>query len=187
MKMQYRASSGFTIIELAIAITIIDILLKLALPSYTSSIAEHRALGFVAAIKTDIEWARAQALSRNKTVELVFPNDPDCSTWVTKVAGTTLNDHKMTSAELAASYKNVSCAVTDNAAPSFNTFGLNPKGCGCPFEATITASGTSRQWLLKVDGTGEVRITIAQASSPVSAASSSLLNSSSTGHGHDDD
>lgn len=185
MKMRYRANSGFTIIELAIAITIIGILLKLALPAYTSSIAEHRVLGFVAAIKTDIEWARAQALSRNKKVELAFPSDPDCSTWITKVAGTALNDHKMTSAELAANFKNVSCTVTDNVAPSFNTFGLNPQACGCPFEATISASGTSRQWLLKVDGTGEVRITIAQASTPVSAASSLLLNASSNAHKDD--
>src|SRR5437870_4927917 len=83
-----RRSSGFTLIELMIVITIVVICATIAAPSFKQLIATQRVRTAASALKESLWMARAEATRRNATVGFLFVNaatdwsvpDPDDAT-----------------------------------------------------------------------------------------------------------
>jgi len=66
-----RRYKGFTIVELMITIAILGILVAIAAPSFNESIARRRVDGIANELSTDLQFARAEAISKNIEVALV--------------------------------------------------------------------------------------------------------------------
>jgi prepilin-type N-terminal cleavage/methylation domain-containing protein len=66
-----RRQNGFTMIELLIGITIMGILVAMAVPSFSDSIARRRLDGIATELSTDFQFTRTQSISTNANVSLV--------------------------------------------------------------------------------------------------------------------
>lgn len=63
---------GFTLIELLVVLAMAAILLTLAAPSFTGTMARKRLEGASDLLATDIQYARSEAAQRNTAVGIVF-------------------------------------------------------------------------------------------------------------------
>lgn len=64
-------SRGFTMIELMIVIALAAIVLALAVPSFTATLAKKRMEGVASELGTDIQYARSEAVQRNAPVRII--------------------------------------------------------------------------------------------------------------------
>ena len=71
-----RSQSGFSIIELSIAITIIAILVMLGMPSFAEYMANARLGATAQSFFSGLNVARSEAIRRNGTVEFAMTNTP---------------------------------------------------------------------------------------------------------------
>jgi len=65
-------TTGFTIIELLVAVAIAAILIALAAPSFAEFLAKRRVEGTTSELVTDMQFARSEAVSRNAPVRITF-------------------------------------------------------------------------------------------------------------------
>jgi len=63
---------GFTLIELMVTVAIVVVLIALAAPSLRSYTAKKKVEGAAAELASDIQFARSEAVSRNKNVRITF-------------------------------------------------------------------------------------------------------------------
>lgn len=63
---------GFTLIELMVVVALVAIVLSLAAPSFTGTLARKRLEGVATELSTDIQYARSEAAQRNAAVGIVF-------------------------------------------------------------------------------------------------------------------
>ena len=70
------AQVGFSLIELAIAITIMAILIMLGMPSFSEYMANARLGATAQSFYTGLNTARSEAIRRNSTVEFAMTNTP---------------------------------------------------------------------------------------------------------------
>lgn len=75
----YSKNSGFTLIEMMVAMTVAAILLTIAIPSFTHMIDQNRLKGAAEMLYADLRFARAEAIMRNKPVQISF--NANSSTW----------------------------------------------------------------------------------------------------------
>ena len=72
MSVQRHSRRAFTLIELLVVVTLTAIILSLAAPSFTATLARKRLEGVAAELSTDIQYARSEAAQRNAAVGIVF-------------------------------------------------------------------------------------------------------------------
>jgi type IV fimbrial biogenesis protein FimT len=70
-----RASSGFTILEILIAIVVLAIFLTLAVPSFISAIQNNRLTSATNGFLTAMQFARSEAISRRAPVSVCGSSD----------------------------------------------------------------------------------------------------------------
>ena len=70
--MRSGPNRGFTLIELLIAVSVAGIMLALAMPSFTSWIANVAVRTNAEAISAGIQFARTEAIRRNSSVQMVM-------------------------------------------------------------------------------------------------------------------
>ncbi len=66
------AQTGFTALELMVVVAIVAILAALAAPSFSIALEKQRITGAAEAVLSDLRWARAEAIKRNKTVSVTY-------------------------------------------------------------------------------------------------------------------
>jgi type IV fimbrial biogenesis protein FimT len=64
--------AGFTLIEALVVVALIAIILAVAAPSFTESIARKRVEGLASELGTDLQYARSEAVARNAAVRLTL-------------------------------------------------------------------------------------------------------------------
>lgn len=121
------------------------LLLLLAVPAYTASVAEHRELDMVTALKSDMEWARNEALSRNTTVAMTMAG----CIWSFTNGGNAVSNHKAPTTDTG-----VVCTL-NGTAPSFNGTGLNGSG---KTAVSISSANTARTYTLTVLPSGDLSV-----------------------------
>ena len=67
-KIQYK---GFTLIELIVVVAIVSILLALAIPSFTETLARRRIEGVSNELNADLQYVKTQAVNNNADVSLI--------------------------------------------------------------------------------------------------------------------
>ena len=72
MMCKRRKPLGFTLIELLVVIALVAIVLALAAPSFTSTLARKRLEGVASELATDLHYARSEAMQRDASVGVVF-------------------------------------------------------------------------------------------------------------------
>jgi type IV fimbrial biogenesis protein FimT len=77
-------STGFTLIELMVAIAVLAVLLALAVPNFNDASLSARLNGFANSLVAAAQVARSEAIKRNSDVSLCVPKAPpdedDCAT-----------------------------------------------------------------------------------------------------------
>jgi type IV fimbrial biogenesis protein FimT len=68
-------SRGFTLIELMIGLTLVALLLMLALPSFSTMLANQKLRAQAESIANGLQTARAEAVKRNVAVQFVTTDD----------------------------------------------------------------------------------------------------------------
>lgn len=81
--------SGFTIIELMITIAVIAVLAAIATPSFTDLIERNRITGAAEAIKSELQFARSEAVKQSCDTTLTFIDGNSWQAILTRCDGTT--------------------------------------------------------------------------------------------------
>ena len=66
----HRASRGFTLIEMMVVVAVTAVLLTVVVGSFTDQLARRRLEGAATELSTDLQFARAQAVSNNASAAL---------------------------------------------------------------------------------------------------------------------
>lgn len=82
-----RRHSGFSLVELMVAVVVLGILSALAMPSFTSWIRNARVRTVADALQSGMRLAQAEAQRRTHTVVFFLTNSKDCTTSVTATTG----------------------------------------------------------------------------------------------------
>lgn len=82
-----RSTRGFTLLEMLIALGIMAVVTAFAVPGFTDLLAERRAASAARAYATALRKAQAEAIARNRIVEVLFTaSDPVPANVTTAVA-----------------------------------------------------------------------------------------------------
>jgi type IV fimbrial biogenesis protein FimT len=124
-----KRESGFTVIELLIALAIAALVLTLALPNMGSFIEKRRLIGAAEAVYGQLQYARSEAISRSKDVYARISANGS-TTWDMGVSTTDNCDPTITSSTTA----NACTLVVDDG--DGNIHGEDPDGDGTPISDT---------------------------------------------------
>ncbi len=176
---QLRVSSGFTLIEVMVGVSIVGILLALGLPSLNAYMANSKIRASASTFNAGVQFARAEAIRLNGGVELVLTNDDPVAANVDSAVPSTTGKNWLVRAlnPAAATFTllegkaaaNGSTAVTLTG--SSNKIGFDGLGASVPAGTTATfvfsnpsggacatASGPMRCLQVEVTAGGQVRL-----------------------------
>ena len=173
MRRAICSSRGFTLIEMMVTIAVAAILGLLVVPNLVNMVDAGRTSVLVNKFPQDVAWARNQAVTSQKPVQVLLTGlAANNCTWETQigayqadgtVAWTTDTEHSITTAQQQASYPNASCTTASGTAStlSFNALGQITNG-NAP---TITVKDAHGQtWTLQVLASGTVLLSANTAS-----------------------
>jgi type IV fimbrial biogenesis protein FimT len=140
--MASKRTHGFTLIELMVTGAIAAIVLAMAVPSFTGTLARMRMEGAINELSTDLQFARTEALRRSVAVTLRL----DTSTQYT-IAGTA-------TAKVVSLPSGVTLEADDNTVTFDALRGL----VSMARSITASSSGTTAQLRVDVDVMGRVSI-----------------------------
>jgi len=135
-----RAASGFTVLELIVAIGIASIVMGIAIPSFLSWLPTLRLSSAARQVATDLQVARMKAISQNTANTVTFT--PSTGTYTFTLGAE--------SRDIDVLYPGITIASASN--PTFT-----PRGTANA-AATITLSNGSAQKLVCVKTVGRVNI-----------------------------
>jgi prepilin-type N-terminal cleavage/methylation domain-containing protein len=154
-----KLPAGFTLVELAITISIIAILMTIGSTWFGASVRTAKERGVQEKFLQDFGWARAAAGVADASVlnpslagapTLSITLNADC-TWSSSVNGSTDAKHSMTTSQLSALSLSLTCSGT--AVPA--TFVFDNLG-GVGTTGSVSFTGSTNNWVLQVMGSGTV-------------------------------
>ena len=178
MKQSYlKTGSGFTLIELMIAISLSVVILTFAVPSFSSFIKNGRVTTFTNTLVTDVNFARQEAVTRGDKVILCRSANPtaaapscggNANNWssgwlvfVSKDANTTYDDGTdvlLRATDEISGGVSIMTNDTSNANLVYNTDGTIDMGGGTAIFAVCDNRGEDKGNQLQVNPTGRPRL-----------------------------
>jgi prepilin-type N-terminal cleavage/methylation domain-containing protein len=73
---QARAARGLTVIEMMVVVVVAGVILALAVPSLREFLVRQRVAAVNAELVTDLQFARSEAVARNRDVYITFFTEP---------------------------------------------------------------------------------------------------------------
>ncbi|WP_412179463.1 GspH/FimT family pseudopilin [Variovorax paradoxus] len=135
-------------IEAMVVVAIVAILAALAMPSFTGTIANHRAKSAAQELQTLLQFARAEAVYKRKDVTVV-PNSSQ--KWQAKDSVSVLREAALSDV--------VSVSPASDNGVVFSIEGqAKPASGSAPYKISVSATNGSRVQCLAVIGTGLVRL-----------------------------
>ena len=125
------SKKGLTLIELMVAVVIMGIMATVLLPDYRSYMLQRRLNGAAFAVMSDLMLARAQAISMNRDVSVIFPASPS-SQYTYDGTGDALTKNIQT----GLGYYDVTLSARNN--PIFSSRGIAKNAAGTNPVATVT-------------------------------------------------
>ena len=154
---------GFTLIELVVTLAVAVLLGLLGVPDLVATVDAGRTAVLVNQFPQDVAWARNQAVTTQRPVQMLLGPGPDC-VWTVQtgayqpgggIAWTTEDAHSMTPAQVAAQFPNVHCPALPSGSPL--TVNFDSQGfldAAVPVITVTDAHGQS--WTLLVLASGTV-------------------------------
>lgn len=149
-------SSGFTLVELLIAVAVLGILTALALPSFTQWIANTKIRSTTESILAGFQLARTEAVRRNSAVQVVLGADTGWT--VTHVSsGAVIQTRPATEGS-----DRVSLTITPAGATTVSFNGLGRVANATPItqvlvDSTAIAAASTRELQIRINAGGEAR------------------------------
>lgn len=174
---------GVTLIELMIVIVIAAVLLSFAIPSFRETIDRNRLKAAVETLNGDLQFARSEAIKRNRPVRLVFTRSNGGATWCYGMKENATCDCTVTDST-AVNYceiDDIKKVVSNADFPDVSITSV-PAGSGLSFQPlrgsvidgnTTLQSDLGKQIIVKVSSVGRVRMCSPSGSSNVAGYSTS--------------
>lgn len=174
---------GFTLIEVMIVVVIAGVLLTLAVPSFRETMDRNRLKAAVENLNGDLQFARSEAIKRNRPVRLVFTRSNGGATWCYGMKENATCDCTVTD-PTAVNYceiDDIKKVVSDADFPGVSITSV-PAGSSLSFSPlrgtvidgnTTLQSDLGKQILVKVYSTGRIRMCSPAGSSNVAGYSTS--------------
>ena len=135
-------------IEAMVVVAIVAILAALAMPSFISTIANHRVKSAAQELQTLLQFARAEAVYKRKDVTVV-PNSSQ--KWQAKDSASVLREVALSDV--------VSVSSASDNGVVFSVEGqAKPAAGSAPYKISVSGTNASRVQCLSVTGTGLVRL-----------------------------
>jgi len=160
-----RASVGFTLVELMVAVAVVAILLISAMPAFGDLIDKYRLKGAADALHGEVQFARSEAIRRNQAVYMTFgtganacfaigtTTDCDCASCDVRTR---------TSAQFAADFPNILISTVSAGNAAVGGFGLQPRqgtsDAAADVAITLTSARSARQLRVVVGLLGLPRV-----------------------------
>lgn len=165
-----KQSSGFSLIELMVAVAILGIIAAVAAPSYQNWIQNTKIHTAAESIQNGLQLARSEALKKNASVQFVLTDTSSswrlgCVTPVGDLNGDGVNDCPATITSRAStegSSNSISVTATPGGATTviFNGLGLKSGGTLAQVQVDSTELGAadSRDLQIHIAGSGSIRM-----------------------------
>lgn len=174
---------GVTLIELMIVIVIAAVLMAIAVPAFQGTIDRNRLKAAAENLYSDLQFAKAEAIKRNRSVRLVFTSSGGGATWCYGLKENATCDCTVTNAAATdyCAIDNIKKIVSSTDFPGVSITGT-PAGSSLSFTplrgsvidgTTTLQSAQGKQIKVKVYSVGRVRICSPAGSSNVTGYSTS--------------
>ncbi len=138
-----RSCRGFTLIELMVIMAIMAILVTVAAPSMSDSIARRRVEGAANELQADMQYAKTQSASANTNVQII----------------TTTSGYTIGTATTPSLYKTIALesntTLTSGVTINFEPYRSLPNAAAT---VTVSNSSTVAQLSVKVDANGIIKM-----------------------------
>jgi type IV fimbrial biogenesis protein FimT len=159
-------SAGFTITELLIAVAVLGVLMMLAVPNFRELLRNYEVRGAAEAIAAGLSRARAEAVTKNASVQFVLASGTSTAwtvDYVTKPVSTDPPlDTRVQSDSPNASKTGVAADLATTATTlTFNNIGLviaNADGSQSLRRVTVTAAGAKESLRVEIGAGGSSRV-----------------------------
>jgi type IV fimbrial biogenesis protein FimT len=155
-----RGQSGFTLVELMMVVLVASALLALAAPSFRDMLDRRRVEGRANEFLTDLQYARSEAVARNRNVELRTGGAGNATCYVIAVpaAGGACDCTTVPPSCTAPSIGLKFVTMTNGIAVAGGPFVFEPvRGALQPAAAASAAvQNTVRTYTVRVEGNGRV-------------------------------
>lgn len=142
-----RAQKGFTLIEMMVVVVLVAILAALAMPSFTTMIANQRVTSAAQELQTLFEFARAESVYKRTESTVTATGQK----WQVKVGNQVLREATLSDS--------VSVAPGSAGGVAFEVSGqARPAAGGAPYTLSFSATDATRVQCLSVTGPGLVRL-----------------------------
>jgi type IV fimbrial biogenesis protein FimT len=176
-----KLNSGFTIVELLVALSVLSIMLAYGVPEFSAGLANSKVRTAAESVKAGLRYAQVEALQRSMSTELVLttsaPVDSNVNAsssvsarnWLVRVRPDPLRGVPQAVFLRGSADENASAAMMQNQTGGlsvvFQPNGRVAQGVGAttsalaaPFVVSITAPGTTRPLCVFASPTGSIKV-----------------------------